>query len=167
MKPKHRLSIWGWVIEICTIVALLLTFRPLCYFNHLNDIVIPNHYNILGHVDGWGDRFFLFLLPLLSLIFYVVFFILGKRYYKKLNYPIKITDQNASSIYKLGTRTMQYLSLFTISLFAYINNTSLAIAIGEKHNLNIFIVIGLICGLLFAIVVQCIKMKKNKGKEVL
>lgn len=160
-----KMTVYDWIIEVGSFMALLYSFRPLLFFKSLGDTKIPIHYNIYGQVDGWGDREFLLLLPLLALVFYIGFSILSKHY-KKFNYPVKVTAQNASSVYKLGARMMRHLKFFIILIFAYINNVSLSISMGNKNSLNGFVIIFLICSSLIIVFFFSIKIVKLRKSDI-
>lgn len=160
-----KMTVYDWIIEVGSFMALLYSFSPLLFFKSLGDTKIPIHYNIYGQVDGWGDRGFLLLLPLLALVFYIGFSILSKHY-KKFNYPVKVTAQNASSVYKLGSRMMRHLKFFIILIFAYINNVSLSISMGNKNSLNGFVIIFLICSSLIIVFFFSIKIVKLRKSDI-
>lgn len=100
-------SIYDWVIETLTTLCLLWSFYPFCFYSKFTGPV-PIHYNALGQVDIWGNRSFFWLLPLLSLTFYIGISI-SEKYYSKFNYPIKVTEKNANSLYKLALGLLRHM----------------------------------------------------------
>lgn len=148
------------MVEILAFLALLGAFYPLLFLSRLGEgAVFPIHYNILGKVDDWGSKGFLWFLPLIAVVIYVGLSILG-RYSWKLNYLHKVTASNKDSTYKLGSSLLRYLKLFILFIFAYINNTSYLIAIEKESKLNGVVMIILLSGFWGALLFFIIKMKK-------
>jgi uncharacterized membrane protein len=97
---------------------LLLLFLWLSVFymyKHLPDI-IPTHFNVSGEVDDYGNKYTLFLIPLLGTVLFVVMSILV-RYPEKFNYPVKITPTNAQRQYVLATRLIRWLNVTIMIVF--------------------------------------------------
>lgn len=153
-------SIYDWVIEILTILCLIWSFYPFCFYNKFTGPV-PIHYNALGQVDIWGNRSFFWLLPLLSLTFYIGISI-SEKYYSKFNYPIKVTEKNANSLYKLALGLLRHMKFITILLFAYINNSTMSIALSKGSGLNGYILTILLVGLMVILFSYIIRMMKVK-----
>lgn len=68
-KGLNKLAIGIW---------LLALFFTIINFTSLPSEV-PTHYNILGEVDGWGDKTFIFFFPLLSIGVWFLFQLAEKR----------------------------------------------------------------------------------------
>ncbi len=153
------------VIELLSLVCLIGAFYPLLYLKELGETsLIPIHYNFQGQVDAWGNRSSLWLQPILALVVYFVLSMLV-RYPERLNYPIKVTQENENVLYKLMVNMLRHIKLTCLILFAYGSNLSFGIAIGKYDYKNHYIILVLI-GLMFIItifyVLQMIKSGKDK-----
>lgn len=153
-------STYDWVIETLTILCLIWSFYPFCFYNKFTE-PIPIHYNMSGQVDAWGNRSFFWLLPLLSLVFYIGISI-SEKYYSKFNYPVKVTEKNANSLYKLALRLLRHIKFITSLLFAYISNATMSVALSKGSGLNGYILTALIIGLLMILFSYMIRMMKMK-----
>lgn len=156
-KPKR--SIYFWILEIATLLSLIWCFYPLLHYNTLINTTIPIHYDINGEVNAWGSRSFLWFLPLLSLAMYIGISVLEK-YYPKLNYPVKVTPENAVPLYRLTLSLLRHVKFFVILLFAYINNASLT----NEAGLNKLILWILVADIFIQLFIHIIKMLRLEDK---
>lgn len=134
-KIKLELSSIDKFLEIAGWSALItLWFIILLNYSDLPD-KIPSHYNALGEIDGYGSKFLLIILTLISTILYIGLTFLN-RYPHIFNYPVKITQVNALKQYSFATRMIRYLKFIIVLIFssiAYItilNNKNSDISIG-------------------------------------
>ena len=155
-------SIYDWILEISALVALAWSFYPLYYYREIT-YVLPLHYEALGEPAVWDKPSFFWLLPLFSLATYIGVSVL-QRHYKKLNYPVKVTKENAEQLYRLNLRLLQYIKLITILLFAYINYHTFSAAISYGKGVNVYIVALLVVGLIGVIICYIIKMVRIDSK---
>lgn len=153
------------IIEILSLLCLIWAFYPLFFLSNLGEAAsIPIHYNLQGQVDGWGDRSSIWMQPILALVVYLVFSVLV-RYPEKLNYPIRVTKENSSTLYRLMINMLRHIKLICLILFAYGSNLSFGIAMGKYGIRNHYVIVILI-GLMFVItlfyVTKMIKYRTNK-----
>lgn len=162
MDTPVRRTRYDRIIEILSLLCLLATFVPLLFYNNLDKgILIPIHYNNSGQIDGWGDRSYLWNLPVVASAIYVVLSII-ERFYKKFRYPVQVTTNNAPVLYKLAVRMIRQLKLNFLLIFAYLNIFSFATAMGKVSGVNGWIMTGLIAGLFVTLFVYYIKMVEAK-----
>lgn len=160
--PTKRNS-YDRIIEILSLVCLLGTFVPLLFYKDLGEgTLIPIHYNASGQIDGWGDRSDLWHLPVIATLFYIGFTVL-ERFYKKFNYPVRVTASNAPVLYKLAVRMTRLLKLLILLLFAYLAIASHTTAIWKTSGINNWIMNGMMTGLFAALLFYCIKMIEAKN----
>lgn len=157
-----RQKIVSTTLELLAIFCLVWAFYPLLFINDLgHTALIPTHYNFQGQVDGYGELSSLWGQPIIALVLYGVFSILV-RYPEKLNYPIKVTKENADSLYRLAINMLKYVKVVCMLILAYGSNLSFEIAIGENVGKNHYGVVVLM-GLMFIIVLYYVlKMLKCK-----
>lgn len=113
------ISLWGYAISNYTV----LPDR------------IPVHFDASGHVDSYGHKFSIFILPIIGAVFFFVILLLG-RYPHLFNYPVTITKENAEKQYKNGLRMMRYLKFFITATFLIIEYQTIQTAIGRSEGLG-------------------------------
>lgn len=112
------------ILEILSGASFIWALYPLLYWNELADTAIPIHFDIRGTADGWGGRSYLLILPIVAAVLFTGLSI-SEKYYKKFNYPVKVSDHNRNTLYRLGVRMMRHIKLEITVMFACINNLSL------------------------------------------
>lgn len=80
---------------------------------------VPVHFNAMNEADGYGSKASLFLLPVIATFVFVLLAVVGRKP-EALNYPVPITNENASYQYLLATRILLVLRLVTMLIFATI-----------------------------------------------
>lgn len=153
---------YDWTLEILSLLSLAAAFIPVLYYAELGEgNVLPIHYNVLGKADGWGSRAFIWILPLVATAFYAALTIC-EQFYTKFNLPFKVPSSNATPVYRLCIRLVRHEKLVCIATFAYMNGTSLAIAMGRGSNLNKYAMMFLVFSMLAIVVIYYIKMLTYK-----
>jgi hypothetical protein len=151
-NPQAR-TLYDKILEIVSLIALLCSFYPVLLYSKLsNEVLIPVHYDLNGEVDGWGGRNSLWIMPLIVLGVYIGLSIVEK-YPKAINYPCKVTEQNATYIHRMGVQLMRHIKLFSTLLSAYMNNFAYAVAMGKCSGSSNFIIVLLIAGLCLSAVI--------------
>lgn len=160
--PTRRTT-YDWVIEIISFLSLIATCVPLFFYNRMNgNVSFPIHYNLYGKADGWGDRTFLLYFISAAIVLYV-YLTFSERFYKRFLYPVKMNEQNASSIYRLGIRLRRHVKLFVMLIFAYMSNSFLYLALAgdteQPYSLILTWLIGFLVGtiVLFYMLMQTVK----------
>jgi uncharacterized membrane protein len=136
-RPKIKLpySQPEKLIQILSFLALLgLIILTVFSMNHLPDNV-PTHFGADGRADAWGGKSSLLLFPILGSIFYAAFTIL-ERFPWIYNYPVEITEENASYQYKLGRQLLEWMKLIILAIFLYIQWQSVQVARGLSNGLG-------------------------------
>lgn len=158
MNNPTRRTPYDWGVEIMSILGLLGAFVPVLFYEKLDkEILIPIHYNMYGEVDGWGDSSNLIIQSLIALVLYLVFTVL-ERYYKKFNYVVPVTEQNADSLYRVGVQMMRHTKLVMLFLFAAVNNASFLTAIGNSYEVYDTIITIILSASILTVIVYMVKM---------
>jgi uncharacterized membrane protein len=119
---------------------------------------IPIHFNPSGEADGWGSRFVLIILPLLSLAMFIGLSILAK-FPQKFNYLVQITTENAKNQYSNGRLLLSWINLEIVLLFSYIEWRVIRISLESSSGLGVFFYVLLI-SILVTIVYHLVRMRK-------
>ena len=111
-----------WVVEgvtIACVVAILVSFG---FYGHIDaDEAFPMHYNAAGEVDGWGTRSALWIFGGVALAVCLLLTI-GERFYKKFNYPVRVTEKNREWLWRLAVRMFRVVKMVIMLFFTYIFN---------------------------------------------
>ncbi len=126
-KYQQRLITLGWLI-----IAMNFIIVGISYTN-LPDI-IPAHFNYKGEVDGFGTKSTIWTFPILSSIIYSILYLVIKNINLwNMNYPIKVTDENAPEIYKTSLKMLVYIKV----LIALIATPIIIEIILQAHDINL------------------------------
>lgn len=136
-RPIHKIEPdkIDLLVELITLIGLLITaVLPLIYYSKLPD-EIPVHFNLKGIADGFADKHFIFLLPLLTVGQFLLFKYLNQKPHK-YNYPTPITEENAISQYTAATKMIRMLNLFCTVLFTYLTIHIIRSAMNDSEGLG-------------------------------
>jgi len=123
------------ILEILAIAALLGFLGYTLYsFSKLPE-TIPTHFNASGIPDNYGSKNTLWMLPVISLILYILLTLVG-RIPEKFNYPVRITEANARFQYTLRTRFLRYMKLALVLMFFFISYKTVSTALGNTDGLG-------------------------------
>ena len=77
---------------------------------------IPTHFNFQGQVDGYGHKSALWAIPMLSAGLYLALGLIATKLKPWLmNYPVKVTEENAPKLYPSSNLCHSYLRLAGVS----------------------------------------------------
>jgi len=129
-RPVIRLvlSPADWSIELVSILLIAWIFGEVIYRYPALPSVIPSHFNLKGEIDNYGNKNFLWFLPALSVVLYVVLTFIN-RIPHTFNYLVTITAQNAPKQYLLATRMIRIMKLLIIAMLLYISHKIIHTAI--------------------------------------
>jgi uncharacterized membrane protein len=107
------------IIELISITLILLMFiyAGMEYANLPDSIA--SHFNANGKADDYSNKITIWLLPTISLLTYIGLFIANK-YPHIHNYVVNITEENALKNYRFSTRTIRYVNLYCVLVFAFL-----------------------------------------------
>jgi uncharacterized membrane protein len=104
------------MIEMLALAGVVLLWAyPARHYGMLPD-TIPVHFNGMGEADGFGSKAFIWFLPAIGTLI-IPGLLLLSRFPHKLNYPVKITPENAERQYGLATRLVRYMALSVVTIF--------------------------------------------------
>ena len=136
-KPKIKIQTTrtDWILEVIALIGLLLTiFLVIISYNDLPD-VIPRHYTGNGQPDGYGTKSLLFIVPAMAIAIYIAM-TLAARYPNTLNYPVRITLENASKQYANLIMMMRIIKLLIVAMSLYLTFATIQIGLGKMHGLG-------------------------------
>jgi uncharacterized membrane protein len=120
-RPKIEIPLEPLDIIVDLISATLLILIILYTAINYSDLAetIPTHFNGKGEANGFGNKMYVWLLPVIGIITFVLLFVLNK-YPHLHNYMVNITESNALKNYRLSTRIVRFTNVFVAILFACI-----------------------------------------------
>ncbi len=149
------------LIEMLGLISLLLLlFLPLIYLNRLPE-EIPVHFDITGQPGAYKAKGAVWILPLTGLFFFISLSFLN-RFPHVFTYPVRVTEENAERLYRIGTRTIRILKTLLVTLFLFTTVTIIYLAIGKSVTGMNIIIPGFIFLILLLTGVMIYKMIKNK-----
>ena len=108
--------IFDLIVEIAAIVSVLaLWILVAATYSELPD-VIPVHYDATGQADAYGDKSKILELPVIATVLYAGLTILS-RFPQIFNYPVRITENNASMQYRNAARMLRCVKFSIVLIF--------------------------------------------------
>lgn len=151
-----------YAAEAATLVFLLIIFiMVLTGYGSLPDL-IPLHFNFEGKVDSTGGKINIFILPVISLVMYL-FLTVIQRFPHTFNYPVKITEENASYQYHTAVKMIRYLKLIIILEFGLITAAILTDTYNSYLNPVYPTIVFLICT---TVLIIRYLMKASSGSKI-
>lgn len=114
--PLEPLDIIVDLISV-TLIILIIVYTAINY-GDLSE-TIPTHFNASGEADGFGDKIYVWMLPVIGIVTFVLLFVLNKFPHIH-NYMVNITEENALKNYRFSTRIVRFTNVFVAVLFACI-----------------------------------------------
>ena len=120
-RPKIRIgfSLFDFIIGIAGFAAVVAMWITLLVTYFRLPDVIPIHYNGVGEADHFGSKSNIIILPVIATVLFAAMIIFS-RFPHLMNYPVKITENNASFQYGNMARMIRCLSLALVLIFEYI-----------------------------------------------
>lgn len=144
------------VIYIFRAVALVLVAVMWIYtiknYSLLPD-KIPTHFDLEQKPDSYGNKKFVFLMPVLAIIVIAVFVFAGEN--SNGNYPVKITQENSDMQFTIMRILMSWLSLIISLTLLNIQDFMIRLSIDAeaKPKVHLFLpVVFVFLGVITAII---------------
>lgn len=101
----------GWMVVAFNVFLVLGVYADL-------PETIPTHFNFLGRVDGYGHKSALWAIPMLSAGLYLALGLVATKLKPWLmNYPVKVTEENAPKLYSLALRMLAVMNFCFVMAF--------------------------------------------------
>lgn len=119
-------------------VCLFLILSSLYYLNSVWSALpdtIPTHFNASGQADAWGGKESLILIPVITIVLYIVLTITG-IFIKYANSPYRITAENAERQYRLLLAMTVWLKTEMVALMAWLGWKTIRISLEGGNTLG-------------------------------
>ena len=155
--PKHTyyLDAISYFFMLAQIVILLLYWKGL-------DERVPIHFNLLGSPDGYGSKYVLWILPIVSILLFAG--LKSFRFIKFNRYLAKFDKQLSMNLYKLYCSWTSLVSALTLFFFFILLYASIQIQPLEK--IPSYIIIVYFGGLILSVIVYGIIESSCKKKYI-
>lgn len=128
-KIKIPLTMTDKIVELIGLLVLIgFWIFTLTHYSQLPDI-IPTHFGAEGKPDGYGEKWTLFLLPIIGSTLYIALTILA-RFPHKMNYSATITEINAAKQYTIMVQMLRVLKVMILLVFFVLDYKTVQIALG-------------------------------------
>ncbi|MBN1478914.1 DUF1648 domain-containing protein [candidate division KSB1 bacterium] len=132
--PLTKIERWMDYLSILMIVLLFVyTARHVAALPE----TIPVNFGMTGEPDKWGSRWFVWLLPVVALFVYVILLIPDKLPHY-INYPVKITEENAQRQYLMARMFLKTLKLAITVVLLILQWYTIKLALGQASSFGSF-----------------------------
>ena len=129
------------VLEIFALSMILaMIIVPLILYSRLPER-IPSHYNVSGEIDSYSNKISVFILPIICLLVVYLPITILQRFPHTFNFPVKVTERNADSLYVIGIRIIRYIKLLVIVIFVLLLTETLLCAFNIQHGRFVFYIL--------------------------
>jgi uncharacterized membrane protein len=143
MKPHHNSLIF-----LAILIAIINLVYATYSFPNLPDI-IPIHFGIDGKPNGWGEKYTIFVIPIINFALVGFMASIRKHPFSYLNLPIKFSNNNLEERVKLGKQLLDLISVAISTLFFFVE---LHIVISSQNPISsngiFFVIISIVVAIL-------------------
>ena len=155
--PARKWENLGHILALLLFISLI--FYIIFSFQSLPD-QIPIHLNAKGEADNWGNKATILMWPLLAVPTMLLCYFLG-RSPQVHNYPVKVTVENASQLYK-QSRLMLALVNFEIMVMYFMFAWEFVYTAKGNPGLGVWMLVLEIGPLLLTVFYFLFRMRKLK-----
>ena len=162
-QPKIQIekrALWQYIDYACIIAALFAIAYTMIRYSELPE-QIPIHFNLKGEADSYGSKFYIWFLPVLTILQYMLLTQIA-RYPHTFNYTVKITKENADRQYTIAVEMVTLLKLCIVIFFTYMTYQTVQIAMNGQGSLGFFstfLFLGVIAIIIIRTVLQSSKTR--------
>ena len=159
MKIKYKNTKLQNIMEVASLLIIISMFLlVIIRWDSLPD-KIPGHYNALGEVNRWGNKGELIILPIVSIMMYLLLTVVT-AFPSIWNMPVTVTEENRVRVIGCTKYMMLLMKAEMLLMFAYINYNTMEVKALSPLFLPVTLVI--IFGTLIFFIVRTIKLSKDR-----
>jgi len=159
MKIKYKNTKLQNIMEVASLLIIISMFLlVIIRWDSLPD-KIPGHYNALGEVNRWGNKGELIILPIVSIMMYLLLTVVT-AFPSIWNMPVTVTEENRVRVIGCTKNMMLLMKAEMLLMFAYINYNTMEVKALSPLFLPVTLVI--IFGTLIFFIVRTIKLSKDR-----
>lgn len=135
--PRSNLEkVHDWA---CLIVIISMFIYTIVSISQMQE-TIPIHINAKGEADGWGSKWISLLMPIVTIILYILAIPLEKHP-EKHNYPERLNTGNIKAFYRNSKTLVSWIKLEVVLIFSYINWSFVHYALDKSTGVSIWYVL--------------------------
>jgi uncharacterized membrane protein len=92
---------------------------------------IPVHFDLDGKADHFGNKAFIFLMPVMGMLLYLIFMYIT-RHPESSNFPVEITESNKEAQFLIMTIFLRWILMLV--LFIFLNSQDLMVRYAFDEN---------------------------------
>lgn len=118
-------------------IIITLNFALILLFYSTLPEIVPNHFDLYGNANGFGEKSSIYILPIISLLIYFGMTMVAtkvKPYY--FNLPTKVTEKNAPQLYAITIRMMVVMNLIIAIVFTIITMGIIRSALSGSNSIS-------------------------------
>ena len=142
--PEGR---WEWLLEVAALGVVLFWFYYLTAHWDAFPERVPSGFDWKGAPRGSASKPFLWVLPALSLVVYVVMTV-ASRFPHRGNFPVQVTASNAPRLYAMARWLLNVTKLQVIAMTGYIEWKMIQTARENTAGLNQWVCVVLVVALM-------------------
>lgn len=124
-------NIWFLAFDIVNFILLIVLWWITIKNYKVLPPVIPTHFDLEGKADRFGNKKFIFLMPVFGTVAYLGFLIV-LNYPEAVNFPVQITDQNKDHQISIMMFFMKWLLMLVLIIL--LNNQDYMIRYSFNEN---------------------------------
>ncbi|MDR2928361.1 MAG: DUF1648 domain-containing protein [Cytophagaceae bacterium] len=160
-RVTFPLSIYDRVLEFAGLAIVFANWILIAVTYSKLPETVPVHFDAAGEANGFGTKNIILMLPAIATGIFLLMTALI-RFPHIMNYPVRITDENAFVQYRLMTRMSRCIA-FTIALFfGYIELQSIRVALGRVERFGAIGSIIMTALIFIPVIYYRVKAYRNK-----
>ena len=162
-RPEYAISLTPLQILLLTAGGLLVILQWVIVFKEYGalPLEIPSHFNARGEVDDHATKATLFLLPVVNTFLFGTMLILH-RFPHKMNYPVRVTPENAKGLYRLSVDLVCFLAFTMSAMMFYLTWQTIQVAKGNAVGLGAWSLIVFLVMIFVPMIYGIVRMVKMK-----
>jgi len=162
-RPVRKIELQpaDWILEGLSVISLAIFFGVMLYHYRLLPETIPTHFNSAGEPDDWGRRDTIWVLPAIGVITWLIMTLVS-RIPNTFNFPIPITEANATRQYTMALRLVRILKLVVILIFFYIAYSTIHSALHPGTGIGLWFLPVILAVTLLPVGIYVVLARRNR-----
>ncbi len=139
------------LLSLAALAALVFITINAFYGPHPLPARIPTHFDLLGHVNGWGSSRSLLFMPIVGVGLYLLLTVVS-RFPSTFNYPVKVTELNRAQLESLALNLISWIKAELLVFFAWMEFVMVQAARHPERGFQPYPVL-MFLGVLFATII--------------
>lgn len=107
------------IVSYLTLAVLMGKIIFMVIYWHKIPDIIPIHYDLFGNINGWGSKYIVICIPIMSVFIYILMTFVEKHP-RLWNTGITINEKNKIAVYRNLLHLLCTSKLIVVSFFTYL-----------------------------------------------